>query len=402
MIRTKSGRWLALITILLLAANLRTAVASLSPLLELVGQELPISVLQVAILGMLAPLGFAASGRIGPLLARGIGILRASALLLVLIAIGHLIRALAFDFNFLVLGTALSLLGMGIGNVIMPVLVKRFFPDRIALVTTAYITVVSISATLPPFIAVPVAEASGWRLSLGLWLGLALVAIIPLLPLLKRERANGVELSEPTVGRVRIWRSPTALALAVNFAISSIAGYVCFAWLPIILRQHALVGYAEAGALLGLFSLMGLPAALAMPRLAERFKRHDLLVYLSLVFFLTGYLGLALAPTVATALWVALIGLGPLLFPLGLTLFALRTRSQQALLALSGFAQGTGYLAAAIATILMGVGFELSGDWRVPLIALAIGALPTLWTARVLGRGRLVDDELAEAGSSAS
>lgn len=376
---------------------MRTAVASLSPLLQIIGVEIPISSLQIALLGMLAPLSFALSGRLGPLLAGRFGVLEACLLLIGMIAGGHLMRALAPDFSLLAIGTALALLGMGVGNVLMPVLVKRFFPDRIALVSTLYITVVSVSATVPPFIAVPVAEVGGWRVSLGLWLALTLFALIPLIPLLRKERVVTAVQPEAAPTAVEIWRSPTALALALNFAVSSIAGYVCFAWLPVILIQHASVGSSEAGALLGLFSLMGLPAALAMPRLADRFKRHDLLVYASLFFFLTGYLGLALAPGISPALWVALIGLGPILFPLGLTLFALRTRSQASLLAISGFAQGFGYLAAAIVTVLVGVAYELTKDWRVPLIALAVGAVPILWSAIVLGKNRIIDEELAAA-----
>lgn len=61
--------------------------------------------------------------------------------------------------------SCLALLGMGIGNVVIPPLVKRYFSHRVALMSAAYLTMLQIGTTVPALTAVPLAEAYGWRFS---------------------------------------------------------------------------------------------------------------------------------------------------------------------------------------------------------------------------------------------
>ena len=86
--------------------------------------------------------------------------------------VGHLVRALAGDYLALFAGSVLVLLGMGVGNVLLPPLVKRYFPDRIGLVTAAYVTILTLGATSPAVLAAPsrTLQAGGCRSGCGaLW-----------------------------------------------------------------------------------------------------------------------------------------------------------------------------------------------------------------------------------------
>ena len=65
--------------------------------------------------------------------------------------------------------TAVIFAAVGVGNVLLPPLVKKYFPDRIGLMTTIYSTTMAVASFGPPLVAVPIADAAGWRLSLGLW-----------------------------------------------------------------------------------------------------------------------------------------------------------------------------------------------------------------------------------------
>lgn len=397
-----AGRLLAVAGMLLIALNIRTAVSSLSPIIPFIRDEIELSTLAVAFLGMLPPLSFALSGLIAPIVTRRIGLEAALLSLLAVIALGSLIRAVSLDWSLLSLGTVLALVGMGMGNVLLPVVVRKYFPDRIGSMTAIYLVVVSISAFSPPLIAVPVAELAGWRVSLGQW---ALIAIIAAVPWFFTLRSNQAEeevvtksLTIPVnVKDVKIWKSPTAMAMVVIWSVSSLNGYAAFAWLPQILIDESGSTAAEAGILLALYAAMGAPAALAMPVLAVRYKNQAPLIYLSGALFFAGYGGLIFAPGWWSWLWVLLAGLGPILFPLNLALFNIRSKSQETLLRISGFAQGFGYLAAAMGPLVIGVLHELTGNWVASLWFLFLSAVPALLAGRVIARQKTIDEELAES-----
>ena len=386
---------------LLVALNVRTAVSSLSPIIPFIREDFELSTLAVSFLGMLPPLGFALSGLIAPIITRRIGLEAALLTLLATIVVGSLVRAVSGDWSLLSVGTMLALVGMGMGNVLLPVVVRKYFPDRIGSMTALYLVIVSIGAFSPPLIAVPVAEAAGWRVSLGQW---ALVALIASIPWLFALRQNKVE--EPVVTQaltipinvrhVKIWKSPTAMAMVVIWAVSSLNGYAIFAWLPQILMDESGSTPTEAGILLALYAAMGIPAALSMPVLAVRFPNQAPLIYLSGILFFVGYGGLIFLPGFWSWAWVLLAGLGPILFPLNLALFNIRTKSQETLLRISGFAQGFGYLAAAMGPLVIGVLHELTGNWTSSLWFLFLTAIPAMLAGKVIARQKTIDEELQQ------
>ncbi len=384
-----------------MALNVRTAVSSLSPIIPFIRDDFELSNLAVSFLGMLPPLGFALSGLIAPIITRRIGLEAALLTLLATIALGSVIRAVSGDWSLLSVGTMLALVGMGMGNVLLPVVVRKYFPDRIGSMTALYLVIVSIGAFSPPLIAVPVAEAAGWRVSLGQWAVVALIASIPWLFALRQNKVEEPVVTQAltipiSVRHVKIWKSPTAMAMVVIWAVSALNGYAIFAWLPQILMDESGSTPAEAGILLALYAAMGIPAALSMPVLAVRYPNQAPLIYLSGILFFVGYGGLIFLPGFWSWAWVLLAGLGPILFPLNLALFNIRTRSQETLLRISGFAQGFGYLAAATGPLVIGVLHELTGTWTSSLWFLFLTAIPAMLAGRVIARQKTIDEELEQ------
>ena len=384
-----------------MALNVRTAVSSLSPIIPFIRDDFELSNLAVSFLGMLPPLGFALSGLIAPIITRRIGLEAALLTLLATIALGSVIRAVSGDWSLLSVGTMLALVGMGMGNVLLPVVVRKYFPDRIGSMTALYLVIVSIGAFSPPLIAVPVAEAAGWRVSLGQWAVVALIASIPWLFALRQNKVEEPVVTQAltipiSVRHVKIWKSPTAMAMVVIWAVSALNGYAIFAWLPQILMDESGSTPAEAGILLALYAAMGIPAALSMPVLAVRYPNQAPLIYLSGILFFVGYCGLIFLPGFWSWAWVLLAGLGPILFPLNLALFNIRTRSQETLLRISGFAQGFGYLAAATGPLVIGVLHELTGTWTSSLWFLFLTAIPAMLAGRVIARQKTIDEELEQ------
>ena len=396
-----AGRTAAILGILLLALNLRTAVAALSPIIPRIAEDIPLDSLALGIVGMLPPIAFAVSGIVAPIVARRIGLETSLVLACVAMVIGPLLRAAADSYAVLIIGSVVALAGMGFGNILLPPAVKKYFPDRIGLITTLYATLLSISATVPPLIAEPLASATGWRVSVGVWAVLSLSALLPWIIVRiqhageKRRDAEAGIVAEAQPALIgRMWHSRTAWAITIAFAVSSLSAYAMFAWLPTMLVEIAGVTPAAAGALLALLSIMGLPAGVVIPILATRMRNVGLLVYLGVAFLVGGYLGLLLIPATATWLWVLLIGAGPLIFPLCLLLINLRTRSPQASVALSGFVQSIGYALGSLGPLVVAVIHQFTGSWMVPLIFLLATTLAGIVSGAILSRPSFVEDEI--------
>lgn len=391
-----AGRTLALLGIVLVAFNLRTAVASLSPVLGALQEEIALGPVVVGFLGMLPPLCYAVFGILTPLVAKRFGLEPSLIAALALLALGLAGRGLAPDAGWLVATSIETFAAIGVGNVLLPPLVKRYFPDRIGLVTTVYVTAMSVSTFLPPLVAVPVADAAGWRVSLGEWALIALIAMVPWIALLVHPRRRAPEAlpeeAEPSQLRHAL-RSPLAWSLTIVFGVSGFTAYSCFAWLPLILADVAGAGPAEAGALLALFAAVGLPAGIVVPLVAARYGRVKLLIGIATVVQIAGAAGLLLAPGTATWLWVALLGTGPLLFPLSLVLINMRTRTHAGSVALSGFVQSAGYMLGAFGPLLTGWIHDATGGWTVPLVMLGAAAVASAIAGVVVSRPRYFEDE---------
>ncbi|MCO7203022.1 MFS transporter [Microbacterium sp. CnD16-F] len=393
----RRGRILAVVGIVLLAFSLRSAVASLSPLFDAIGEDFVLPAAVLGLIGTVPPLCFAVFGLLASGFERRFGLERTTLVALGAVALGLVARAAAIDAYGLLLGSALVFAGVGVGNVLLPALVKKYFPDRIGLMTTVYSTMMAISTFVPPLVAVPVADAAGWRTSLGLWAVFALAGLAPWIVLaLRARRAALAEVDlEPVSTRVfgRMWRLPTAWALAVTFFVSSAVAYTSFAWLPKILVDTAGVTPQVAGTLLSLFALIGLPASLVVPVLVAR---RGVVLPLFIVASASGVLGaggLLVAPASAPWLWVTLLGILPLLFPLVLTSVGLRTRTHDATVALSSFAQSLGYGVTMLMPIGVGLIHDAMGSWTVPLFMLLAISLLAVPAGVVIARRKTVEQE---------
>lgn len=390
----RTQRWIALFAIALLAINLRTAVSSLSPIVSFIQEDIDLPIVTIGLLGIAAPLSFALATSLSYRPARRLGVEKTMLLTALMIVTGHLVRAFAWDSSSLFFGSILSLLGMGIGNVLMPVMVRKYFPTRVGVISSFYITLTAISATAGSFFAVPVAQAYGWRFSLGQWALLAFLTAIPLLFLLAQSKPeNRIRTGG---GQKAIWKSKTAWAIAGTQAITSLFGYISFAYLPLILVEHNKIAVLTAGQLLSLFAVMGLPAALAIPLIATKYPRsHSIIIYFSGIMGVLGPLGILFGGNQLLWLWVVFTGLGPTMFPLALTLFNLRSRERSTVLALSAFGQGFSYVMATITIFTIGVIREISGVWDAALWILLGASTLSLLLGIQIAKGKMVDDELA-------
>lgn len=402
-----TGRAIVLIAIVLSALTLRTAVTSITPLLDPIGADLGFGSAIVGVFGMLPALAFAAFGLVTPLLVHRVGLERMALVAMLMAAIGTFTRSLAGDTLVLLALSALALGGMGVGNVVIPPLVKRYFPDRVGSLSTLYITFVQLGTVLPALVAVPLANASDWRVSTGSWTVVAVAAAVPWVAVLMMERNKDSSLARAHDGAVhgadeapelaaapgggKAWHSPVGWGMAAMFGMTSLNTYALFTWLPKILTEAG--GGAELGGnMVGLFSALGLVAALTMPMLATRVANPYPIVLACAVFYVIGFLGLLLAPMQHPVVWVACVGLGPSTFPLSLTLINLRTRTPAGSAALSGFSQGVGYTVASLGPLLFGLLHQATGGWGWPFAMLGGAVVILLIGGYVACKPRMLED----------
>jgi len=389
------GRVLALVGIFLFAFSLRSAVASLSPVLDHVRADFEVPAWIVGVIGTAPPVCFAISGILTPRLGRRFGLERLTVAALVTVSIGLVARGLADGAVTLLLATVVTFVGVGVGNVLLPPLVKRHFPDRIGLVTTVYSTTIAASTFLPPLFAVPVADAAGWRMSLALWSVFSIVALVPWVTLLIRTRGDAVPELEEADGALfgRLLRIPLAWAITVSFFVSGALVYTMFAWMPSLLVDTAGVSAAEAGTLLSMFAAVGLPMSLIVPLLVRRRGAVPVLFGLAVTAGLAGVAGLLFAPAAAPLLWVLLLGTAPLFFPLSLVLIGVRARTHEGALVLSGFVQSIGYAGVAIVPFAVGIVHDMTESWSIPLIMMALVIVASIPAGFSVSRPHTIEHE---------
>ncbi|HET7414294.1 MAG TPA: MFS transporter [Arthrobacter sp.] len=384
------GRFLVLAGILLFGITLRMAVTAVSPLISQIGEDITLTAATIGLLGTLPTATFAVFGFMTPYVIRWASLERLLGIAIAAAVLGQVGRALVSGtVPFMVL-SVVALAGLGAGNVLLPPLVKKYFPDKIGLLTALYSTSLALGTALPPQFAVPVAGAVGWRFSIAMWAAFSLVAAVPWIGLVwgQRRRDDGGALQEPDAAgrnaagasapdtgttaatpsdsearmRINLWKSPLALGLTFMFGCTSLQTYAMFAWLPQMLTEAGL-SPGQAGSMLALFGVLGLPLSLLVPIIAARMRNPFPAVMVFLSCFVAGYTGLLLVPEQTTWLWVVLVGLGPGTFPMALVMINLRTRTHVGAGALSGFGQGVGYALACSGPLLFGILEAATGSW---------------------------------------
>ncbi|WEH19036.1 MFS transporter [Streptomyces sp. VNUA24] len=388
---------LLVVGIVLTALNLRPAITSLGALLEEARAGLGMSGSVAGLLTSVPPLCFAVFGVMAPRLARRFGPAAVVCAGMAAIAGGLLLRPYAGGTAGFVAASALALMGIAVSNVLMPVIVKRWFPDRIGTMTGLYSMALSLGTATAAAVTVPMTAAlgGGWQTGLAVWAGLAAAAVLPWLPFV-RDRSPHTAGPAPAreEGTVRVTRSGTARALAVFFGLQATAAYITMGWMAQIFRDAG-VPAGEAGLLLAVTMVMGVPLAFVIPRLAGRLPHQGPIVVGLGVCGLLGYAGLYAAPAGGAWAWAVLIGIANCSFPLALTMVGMRARSGAGVAQLSAFAQSTGYLISIPGPLLVGVLYQHSGGWGLPLALMAALMIPQMAAGLLAGRNRVVEDEAA-------
>ena len=403
---SRTATWLMAASLLLLAANLRPIFPSAAILLPELSRALGISGAQAGYLTTLPVLCMGLFAPLAPRLAQRTGIERTLLLVLILITIGTALRG-ALGVTGLFVGTAMGGAGIALGNVLLPSLVKRDFPDRTALMTGLYTMSLVGGAALSAAITLPLTHAMGgrWDLGLAMWALLGLAALLAWAPVALRApgQSAGKRHILPVSG---LRRDGLAWAVTLFMGLQSALAYCVLGWMAPMLRDRGLDG-TQAGLVTSVSILLQVAACLLTPILASRFREQRGLAIVLAALATLALIGMILGPSWAIWPLAVIQGIGQGgLFALALMLIVLRSADAHVAAHLSSMAQTTGYVLAASGPLLIGMLHDWSGNFRTATgLLAALGACTALagWYA---GRKALVQATVvrnpAQAAAQAS
>ncbi|WP_404435401.1 MFS transporter [Microbacterium aerolatum] len=391
--------WLVLIGILVAALSLRAPIIALTPVLPEIIEDLGISSASAGLLTTAPVVMFAVMTPLAALVIRRAGAEIALLLSLAGVMIGTLVRALP-GFGSMLAGMVVIGAAITIGNVVIPVIIRRDLPpERTAIATAAYTATLNAGSLFAALATVPIAEATGWPLALLLWGSFGVIGISLWLVHIVRSRAwssadrtsgeaatsrsgataETATLTGPTPvivdNRVAaIIRRPIVWLLAAAFATQSTVYYAMSTWFPTILLDTTDLDAVGAGALSSVFQGVAIVGAMIAPLLL-RFVGAVYSALLLGVFYAVMVIGMLIAPEFA-GLWAsfgAITHSGG--FVLIFTALVRVSRSDAEAATTSAVVQGGGYLFAALGAPVMGALREASGGWQVPLLAITVVVL---------------------------
>lgn len=358
--------------ILLVAANMRAAITAVGPVLGDIRADLHLTGATASVLISVPVVAFALFSPVVPVLAARIGMERSLGAALAVLCGAVVLRSLP-PVAALWAGTALLGMAIAVINVVLPSLVKRDRPDHVGRFTGIYSSVQGGAAALASGFAVPLAATSqhGWRLSLGIWAGLALIGLAVFLPQLAWHSRPPQELAAVLPGHGSRHRTPwgSALGWQVTLFMGAQASvfYILITWWPSI-EQASGVSATASGWHQSVFQVVSLLANLLTAAVLHRRPDQRLVALTGTACVAAGIAG-QLADPGLSLLWLVLAGAGSgSTLVIALSLFGLRASGHHQAAALSGMAQSVGYAMAALGPVLIGLCHDRTGAWTWPLV----------------------------------
>ncbi|GAA1761113.1 MFS transporter [Kocuria aegyptia] len=378
--RTAAPRALpwVVVGIVLVALSLRGPIIAPTPVITQLQSDLGLSAataglltgLPVLLFALVTPLASKLIGRCGP----------EAAVLVCLTGVlaGTVIRS-AGPAPVVLAGTVVIGAAIAVGNIVVPVIIRRDVSwRRIPVVTAAYTAALNVGSMITALGTAPLAAVVGWRWALTAWGVLTLAALVFWLVVARRRAgtspASAASRAEPptitgTTGAVRSTGQVRRIGwwLTLAFCGQAISYYSVTAWLPTLLADTRGLSLAASGAGASLFQVAAIAGALGVPLLAARTPSWAPVAVIG-ALWITLPVGLLIAPE-GYLVWSAVGGVaqgGG--FTTIFSIVARIVRSDAEAAGTSARIQGSGYLAATVGPPLVGALNSGTGGWTVPLL----------------------------------
>lgn len=370
------------ISLVLIAFNLRPLFSSASALLPEIRSTLGLTSFAASLLTTLPVVCLGLFSPLAPKLSQRFGTERTLLFVLLLLALGTALRGLG-SVPLLFLGTALAGACIATGNVLLPGLVKRDFPEKTALLTGFYTMALCAGAASAAGLTLPIEHMLSGSLNgaLAIWALPACLVAALWFPQALQAHGHARRASYRVDG---IWRDPLAWKVTFFMGLQSALAYCVFGWLVPILRERGLEG-VTAGAIVSVSVMVQAAACLIVPQISARAKDQRLVNVLLVAIAVIALLGLLFAPLSTVWIWAVLQGIGQGgLIAMAMTVIVLRSPDAHVAAHLSSMAQCVGYLLAAVGPLVVGLLRGWTGSFNasaILFILVGLGAAFNGWGA---------------------
>lgn len=384
------GKWIVLIGIIFTSLTLRSALTSLTDIYSYVEKD--VHNFNASVMGVLPLFSFSFFGLLAPRIQKKIGYERALFVAMIMVSVGIFLRCFTSDFLFFSISSVIAFAGMAFGNVLLPPIFKKYFPDHIGIVTSFYSVLVAISAGLPSIISGDITSVYGWKVSLIIWAFVGIVAAIPwIAQIILNSKEVSVAKDVHLIDHIKTMKWKKSWMLAFLFGLGGMLPmYTVINWLPTYLTANGFTS-ETAGTILFLYNTLGIIHSFLVPIILPKLKKPYILIVLAVLFQIIGYVGF-LYDVSGAWIWAVIAAPGLLTVPVTFQLFNMHSKTPNGAAHLSSFVQCIGYLLAVIGPLRFSLLHQVANNYIVPFWFLIMTSASVLYFGKeALEKGFIED-----------
>ena len=375
---SKKNKLIILLGIIVLGMLLRTPITSVGAISGNLKQLLNINNTMVGFITTIPLIAFALFSSAVIKISHKIGLEKTILLAAIVTTLGLTLR---FYLNTSIFFLATFIIGLGItvGNVLLPGLTKKYFPENLGVMTGFYAVVMTISASIAAGISYPIASSNiinekfSTALAVNIWLVVAVVNVIIYSVIAKGKKVevfeNEEKVTKNLLKNLKLW------SITISMGLQSALFYCSVSWFAEIMISK---GFSPemAGLLLSISQFAQFPSTFLVPVMADKLKNKMIIPVTITVGYIVALLGIVItnANFSLMAIWIIIYALsGGGSFSYVMYLFSAKSKNEKESATVSGLAQSGGYLIAAIFPPLLGYIRDIS-NWNIALYVLLITA----------------------------
>ena len=367
-----------LLGIILLGMILRTPITSVGAIIGPLKNLLEINNTVAGLITTIPLIAFAIFSPFVAKISNKIGLEKTLYLAAIVTSIGLLLR---FYINTSVFFVTTFIIGVGItvGNVLLPGLAKKYFPENLGVMTGFYAVVMNVSASVAAGISYPILSSNigGEKFSTGLavniWLIVSILNIVIYAIITKNSKSERIE--DKKTGVTGYLKSLKMWSVMLSMGLQSALFYCSVSWFAEIMISKGFTP-SEAGLLLSISQFAQFPSTFLVPVLAEKIKNKLIIPIFITLGYVASLIGMVYIQgnfalmTIYIVLF-ALAGGGS--FSYVMYLFSAKSKNEEEAADISGLAQAGGYWLAAIFPPLLGYVRDVL-NWDVAIYILIMTA----------------------------
>lgn len=394
---TYKNKIFILLGIIFLGMILRTPITSVGAVIGTVRSILDINNTVAGFVTTIPLIAFAIFSPLVSKVSNRVGLEKTIFLATVVITVG---LALRFYINTYVFFISTFIIGVGItvGNVLLPGLTKKFFPEKLGVMTGFYAVIMSVSAAVAAGMSYPIVKSNiggdsfSLALAVNIWIIVAIVNIIVYAIIAKNNKTGKIKNSKNK--EENFFKSPKMWTITLSMGLQSALFYCSVSWFSEIMISKNF-SPESAGYLLSISQFAQFPSTFLVPIFADKLKNKKIIPIIITVGYIISLSGMLVTNGNFSlmALWIIVFALaGGGSFSYVMYLFSAKSRNDKEAAKISGVAQSGGYLLAAIFPPLLGYIRDVS-NWDVALYVLITVAVVLFVTLlHCSSKGNIIKD----------